>query len=104
MRLLLPLADQGIARAQQNLRAGCMPTAMARRDYAQAVMWYRRGPIKVMRRAARLGLMFAVGHGVPKDDSQAAKWFHKAADQGSSRAVLPWAITNGHGVLQDGLR
>lgn len=33
-----------------------------------------------------LGKMYLEGNGVPQDDSEAAKWFRKAAEQGNSKA------------------
>ena len=33
-----------------------------------------------------LGKMFALGHGVPQDDKEAAKWYRKAAEQGVNYA------------------
>ena len=44
-----------------------------------------------------LGLMYHGGQGVPQDSQEAAKWFHKAAEQGAAKAqfslgvVCQWA-------------
>ena len=50
-----------------------------------------------------LGLMYANGEGVLKDDKQAVKWYQKAADQGDADAQynLGWAYASGEGVLKD---
>ncbi len=50
-----------------------------------------------------LGIMYQAGHGVPKDDAQAVKWFRLAADQGHARAQtsLGTMYASGHGVPQD---
>ena len=50
-----------------------------------------------------LGLMYANGKGVPKDASEAVKWYRKAAVQGyvSAQNTLGWRYLKGEGVLQD---
>ncbi len=52
---------------------------------------------------ALLGLMYAKGEGVLKDDKQAVKWYQKAADQGNAFAQfnLGWMYASGEGVLKD---
>ena len=38
-----------------------------------------------------LGLMYRNGEGVPKDDAEAVKWYHLAADQGGcTRTSRSW--------------
>ena len=44
-----------------------------------------------------LGVMYALGQGVPKDDAQAAKWYRLAADQGHA-----WAQTHLGSMYQHG--
>ncbi len=50
-----------------------------------------------------LGVMYAKGQGVPKDDQQAMQWFRKAADQGYARAQYNLGVIYqyGQGVTQD---
>ena len=50
-----------------------------------------------------LGLMYATGKGVPRDDRQAMAWLQKAADQGNAEAqfCLGRMYANGRGVAQD---
>jgi TPR repeat protein len=50
-----------------------------------------------------LGLMYAKGDNVPKDEAEAAKWFRMAADQGHAAAQnnLGWMYANGNGVAKD---
>jgi hypothetical protein len=50
-----------------------------------------------------LGLMYAEGKGVPKDDSQAVLWVRRAAEQGNAEAqdALGALYGNGESVLQD---
>ena len=50
-----------------------------------------------------LGVMYAAGEGVPKDDVEAAKWFREAAEQGDANAQSSLGVmyTNGEGVPED---
>ncbi len=50
-----------------------------------------------------LGVCYARGHGVAKDDVQAAAWFRKAADQGfaSAQTLLGNCYFGGEGVPKD---
>jgi tetratricopeptide (TPR) repeat protein len=49
------------------------------------------------------GENYYMGHGVPQDDSEAVKWFHKAAGQGHADAqlVLGNCYRHGQGVTKD---
>ena len=50
-----------------------------------------------------LGMKYAQGRGVPKDDQQAAAWYQKAAEQGMAYAqtALGTMYEQGIGVTQD---
>ena len=50
-----------------------------------------------------LGLMYANGQGVPKDDQQAVVWYLKAAEQGVAVAQFNLGLryANGQGVPKD---
>ena len=50
-----------------------------------------------------LGVMYATGRGVPKDDAKAVKWYRLAADQGYARAQFNLGVmyATGRGVLKD---
>ena len=52
---------------------------------------------------SNLGLMYAMGWGVPKDDVQAVAWYRKAAEQGNADAQsnLGRMYAKGEGVPQD---
>ncbi|MEZ5890639.1 MAG: tetratricopeptide repeat protein [Xanthobacteraceae bacterium] len=52
---------------------------------------------------ALMGLLYANGRGVPRDDHEAMKWFRSAADQGDPVAQLQIGIMyyDGRGVPQD---
>jgi YVTN family beta-propeller protein len=51
----------------------------------------------------KLGLLYAEGQGVPKDDAEALRWFRKAADQGNrgAQCFLGNWYAIGQGVPQD---
>ena len=50
-----------------------------------------------------LGVMYANGQGVPKDDAEAARWYRLAAEQGHDGAQVNLGIMydNGEGVPKD---
>ena len=50
--------------------------------------------------------MYAVGEGVPEDDRQAARWYHKAAEQGRARGQFNLGLiyAKGEGVPEDYIR
>jgi hypothetical protein len=50
-----------------------------------------------------LGVCYANGRGVAKDEKEAAKWFQKAAEQGQTKAQLYLGVyyTKGQGVAKD---
>jgi TPR repeat protein len=50
-----------------------------------------------------LGLLYAIGQGVPKDDAQAVKWYRKAAEQNLPQAQYELGLrySNGNGVAKD---
>ena len=54
---------------------------------------------------SKMGIRFANGEGVPKDQVEAFKWFRKAAEQGDARAqfTLGRCYANGVGVPLDDL-
>ena len=47
--------------------------------------------------------MYKNGYGVSQDDSEAVKWYRKAAEQGDADAQynLGWMYKNGYGISQD---
>jgi len=79
-------AGNGDAEAQFKLglkHANSLETAR----YLQAVQWYRKAADQDHSLAQfNLGMMHAKGHGVSKDDAEAAAWFQKAARQGDAAA------------------
>jgi TPR repeat protein len=57
------------------------------KDYAKAVLWYRKAASQGHASAQNnLGYKYQAGQGVDKDDAQAIAWLRKAAEQGSPAA------------------
>ena len=44
-----------------------------------------------------LGVMYANGEGVPKDDAQAVQWYRKAAEQGDAKAQYKLGVMDANG-------
>jgi hypothetical protein len=51
----------------------------------------------------KIGLLYADGEKIPRDNAQAALWFRRAAEQGNARAqfCLGFCYQDGRGTLQD---
>jgi TPR repeat protein len=91
---LLPQAGnaQTVDEAEQLYLAG---------DYARALVGFRRGAALGHATAQfYLGVMHADGHGVPKDDREAVRWYRLAAEQGDADAQFNLGVmhANGRGV------
>jgi uncharacterized protein len=104
LRLLRPLADQGLAKAQERLGALYYGGQGVPQDYAEAVKWFRlaakRGDANAL---YALGLMYYNGQGVAQDYTEAVKWFRLAVLWGRTNAQynLGLMYANGQGVTQD---
>jgi len=88
--------------AQADFKAG--EKAFGRGDYATALHEWQ--PLAKQGHAGaqyQLGLLYANGQGVPKDDVQARQWYEKAAVQGHAEAQvnLGSLYDYGRGVPQD---
>ena len=98
------LAEQGSARAQDNLGVMYESGLGVPKSYAEALKWYRRAAEQGNRDAQNnLGVMYEHGHGVPRDPAVAVQWYRKAAAQGDTNAQhnLGNAYQSGLGVAQD---
>lgn len=126
-------ADQEFYFAQYNLGMLYESGHGVAQNYAEAARWFRRAAShgfdyannsldklatvdtdsrKLLRISAergnaqaqdKLGIVYAQGQGVPKDYSEAAKWWLRAADQGQSGAQLDLGLLyeNGWGVQKN---
>ena len=76
-------ADQGNARAQDNLGLMYANGQGVPQNNAEAAKWYRLAAVQGYARAQyNLGVMYANGQGVPEDNVQAHKWFNLAGAGG----------------------
>lgn len=81
--------------------------AYDRGDYEKALMEFSRAAEQGNAAAQfNLGLMYATGQGVPKDEQQAVHWYRKAAEQGDASAQLNLGVhhAKGQGVPKDELQ
>ncbi len=78
--------------------------AYDRGDYAAAFQVWRplagQGDVRAQ---YRLGRLYEVGDGVPRDDVEALRWFDAAGEQGDKAALVSIGIfhADGRGVPQD---
>ncbi len=73
-------------------------------NYTQAVYWYRKAAEQGDAAAQyNLGVRYANGRGVAKDDVQAVYWYRKAAEQGLAIAQYNLGVhyDDGKGVTED---
>jgi TPR repeat protein len=101
MAAVVPFVSESVVFAEQ-LQDGI--TAYDRQDYVTALHLLQ--PLADQGSAAarvKLGEMYATGHGVPKDEMLAVKWYRKAADQNLAVAQYNLGVIyrNGLGVSQD---
>ena len=78
--------------------------ASKRKDYKEAVKWYRLSAEQGDRNAQHnLGLMYDKGQGVPQDYKETVKWFRLSAEQGYATAQFTLGLMyyQGKGVPQD---
>ena len=96
-----PLAEQGDAKAQNNLGVLYDKGHGVPQDYKTAMKWYRLAAKQGHAKAQyNLGLMYDKGHGVPQDDKTAVKWYRLAAEKGvdSAQNFLGMRYALGKGV------
>ncbi|MCB1821871.1 MAG: sel1 repeat family protein, partial [Candidatus Competibacteraceae bacterium] len=77
------------------------------KNESQAAAWYRKAAEQNVPLAQLLlGVLYAMGRGVPQDDQQAFAWFEKAANNHLSLAQygLGMLYSNGRGVKTDWIK
>ena len=90
--------------AQDNLGVMYRDGLGVRRDYAEAVRWFRKAADQgYVEGEFDLSNMYADGHGVQQDYAEMVRWAQKAADQKYAAAQynLGVAYYNGDGVPED---
>jgi TPR repeat protein len=101
-RDLVAAAKAGDAEAQRKL--GVLLLAIKPPKTDEAMKWLRQSSDKGNGgAAANIGVMFAMGLGVSKNEAEAAKWYRVAADRGNSEGqnLLGRLYETGQGVPQD---
>ncbi len=84
--------------------AGIPEASGVKRDYAQALDWYRRAASHGSSNAeTNLGFMAEKGWGQPQSYDQAFSWYYKAAEHGNAEAMenIGYNFQNGVGVAID---
>ena len=98
------VAEQGDARARNELGFMYQNGRGVARDDAEAVRWYRRAAEQGHASGQNnLGFMYQNGRGVARDDAEAVRWYRRAAEQGhaSGQFNLGFMYENGRGVARD---
>ncbi|TAL01515.1 MAG: trypsin-like serine protease [Rhodospirillaceae bacterium] len=104
MRLLMPLAAQGNATAQNDLGVMYDTGNGVPQDYAEAVKWFRKSAEQGNPVAQyNLGAKYGNGQGIAQDPKESLKWFRLAAAQGYGRGFynIAAAFINGEVVPRD---
>ena len=80
--------------------AGCHPPVFSQKELSALEQKAVSGDVAAQ---CGLGLIYKEGQGIPPDDTQAAFWFRKAAEQGDAKAqvILGALYNNGVGVPKD---
>ena len=104
VKLILPLAKNGFAKAQYNLGVMYEKGKGVEKNLKKARKWFQFAAEQGLAKAQyNLGLMYGKGKGVEKDYSKAVKWLNLAAEQGNGKAQtnLGWMYETGKGVPRD---
>jgi TPR repeat protein len=99
-----PLADKGMAEAQNDLGSLYVHGAGVKRDDAEAVRLYRAAAEQGLAEAqSNLGMQYEIGAGVAQDLTAALMWYRRGAEQGNADAQFNLAgmYYRGKGVSQD---
>lgn len=99
-----PLADSGVAAAQQHIGVMYAEGKGVPQNDAEAAKWFAKAAEQGDALAQYdLGASFAQGLGVKQDYGMAAKWFQRAAAQGMAIAQLNLGLlyASGNGVPKD---
>lgn len=105
LRLALPLASDGDARAQV-LVAGCHENGLGvPQDFVTAAKWLSIAAENGYAEAQmKLASLYGLGAGVPRDAQQEAAWMTRAAQGGNAEAqhtLAMWYAQGSHGQAKD---
>jgi len=107
-RILMPLAEQGVSEAQYRIGSMYHRAEGVFRDFKEAGIWYRKAADQGHADAyMSLGHLYSVGekygNNLPHDPTEAMRCYHKAADLGSTFALIWLAgqFERGNGVKRD---
>lgn len=85
-------ADQGHAKAQNNMGSNYYHGTGVPQDYATAMQWWRLAAAQGHAGAHyNIAVMYDLGRGVPEDHEEAAQWLVLAAELGFGRAICDLA-------------
>jgi TPR repeat protein len=104
MRAWLPLANSGIAQAQNNMGHMYEEGFGVAQNYATALDWYRKAADAGLAEAQQnVGLLYFYGYGVAENAREAVRWFQMAADQelAAGEYMLALAKQQGKGTALD---
>ncbi len=83
VKILRPLAEGGLARAQSTLGGMYASGLGVPQSYTEAVGWFQKSAAQGFAEGeTNLGIAMGNGQGIAKNEEQAVTWFRKAADQG----------------------
>jgi TPR repeat protein len=104
IRAWLPLAEAGLAQAQNNLGHMYEEGLGVAQNYQTAMDWYRKAAAQDLPQAQHnVGLLYYLGYGVRANAAEGVRWFRKAAEQDlpESEYMLGLAYYQGEGLALD---
>jgi uncharacterized protein len=104
LRAWQPLANRGVAQAQNNMGHMAEEGLGVTQDYARAMSWYKSAANQGLKEAQHnVGLLYYHGYGVAKNAREALAWFKLAAAQklADSEYMIGLLLHNGEGVGLD---
>jgi len=103
-RSFKPMAEEGIAEAQNNIGFLYQNGFGVKRSYANAITWYTRAAEQGLAEAEHnLGMLNYRGHGLSQNFTIAKRWFTRAAEQGlgPSHYMLGLIFYNGDSAAKN---
>ena len=104
LRAWLPMAEEGVAEAQNNVGNMYEKGLGVAQNYALAMQWYRRAADQDLAEAQlNIGLLYYYGYGVATNHREAVSWFRAAAESELPEAeyMLALAYEQGTGIGLD---